>query len=339
MAEMKSEQVLMELLKELGWFMSREIHAEVCRKSVEELAEVVREGDDDTIYAIDQAVEERIIDFFNNRIKQNVSCLLIMEGSPEEGLVFSDSGRSLDCEYTVLMDPLDGTRGLMYGKRSAWMLSGAAKGAGEGLTLKDITVAVQTEIAPPKQKLVDQLSAFAGSGAKASRRNLESGEEKHFTPKPSRADNINYGFFTFNRFFPGTKEIFTAMENELQNRLGAQGKSEFYFEDQYICNGGQLAEMAAGHDRFVCELRAVLSPIIVARGGKPLLCTHPYDLSTEMIAREAGVIVTDAAGGRLSAPMNTTYDVAWIAYANETLRKKIEPHLLDIIAHAEEFFK
>jgi hypothetical protein len=336
---MKSEQALMELLKELGWFMSREIHAEVCRKSVDELAEVVREAKDDTIYAIDQAVEDRIIDFFEKRIKPAIPCLLIMEGSPEEGLAFSASGRKSDCEFTVLMDPLDGTRGLMYGKRSGWMLSGAAPGCGDALTLRDITLAVQTEIAPPKQKIVDQLSAFSGGGAAGKRGNIEAGGETAFVPRPSRAANIHYGFLTFNRFFPGTKEIFTAMESELQRRLGGQGGQEFYFEDQYICNGGQLAEMAAGHDRFVCELRAVLSPVIVGRGGKPLLCAHPYDLSSELIAREAGVIVTDEKGGRLSAPMNTTHDVAWIAYANESLRRLIEPHLLDIIANAETFFK
>ncbi|MFA6448179.1 MAG: inositol monophosphatase [bacterium] len=334
---MKSEQALMELLKELGWYMSGEIHGEVSKTPVDQLAAVVREAADDTIYKIDQEVEDRIIGFFEKKMRPAIPCLLIMEGSPEEGIAFSASGRKSDCEWTILMDPLDGTRGLMYGKRSAWMLSGAAPGTADGMTLRDITVAVQTEIAPPKQTLVDQLSAFRGKGAKGSRRSLLGGDEKVFELAPSRADSIHYGFSTFNKFFPGTKDIIVAVENELNRRLEGKAQLDFYFEDQYICNGGQLAELATGHDRFVCELRGVISPVLVEMGGKPLLCAHPYDVCTEMIAREAGVIVTDAKGEQLSAPLNTTYDIGWIGYANEKLRSLMEPPLLDILANIKSF--
>ncbi len=336
---MKDERLLMGLLKELGWMMSGEIHAEVCKTPVEKLAAVVREAKDDTIYAIDQKVEDLIVEFYERRVRPVVSCLVLMEGAPEEGLVFSGSGRKSDCEWTVLMDPLDGTRGLMYGKRSAWMLSGAARGVGEDLTLRDITIAVQTEIAPPKQTYVDQLSAFRGRGAEGARRSLSGGDESVFRPIPSRADSIHYGFFTFNKFFPDTKDIIVAVETELQRRLSGKAKLDFYFEDQYICNGGQLAELATGHDRFVCELRGVISPVLVEQGGKPLLCAHPYDVCTEMIAREAGVIVTDAKGEQLSAPMVTNYDVGWIGYANEKLRQLIEPPLLDILADIGSLMK
>jgi hypothetical protein len=41
-----------------------------------------------------------------------------------------------------------------------------------------------------------------------------------------------------------------------------------------------------------------------------------------VIAREAGVIVTDAArGGRLRAPLDIRAPVAWAGYANAALRR------------------
>jgi hypothetical protein len=66
----------------------------------------------------------------------------------------------------------------------------------------------------------------------------------------------------------------------------------------------------------------------VLTGGEAQgICAHPYDLSTELIARELGVIVTDANGGRLSHPLDLDSKVAWIGYANEALRAQIEPLL------------
>ncbi|HJZ82347.1 MAG TPA: hypothetical protein VKD91_18440, partial [Pyrinomonadaceae bacterium] len=54
---------------------------------------------------------------------------------------------------------------------------------------------------------------------------------------------------------------------------------------------------------------------------------HPYDLCTELIAREAGVIVTDEKGERLRAALAVDVDVAWAGYANERIREQIEPLL------------
>ena len=45
----------------------------------------------------------------------------------------------------MLADPIDGTRCLMYQKRSGWILTGIAPNRGEGTVLADIELAVQTE--------------------------------------------------------------------------------------------------------------------------------------------------------------------------------------------------
>ena len=90
------------------------------------------------------------------------------------------------------------------------------------------------------------------------------------------------------------------------------GKAQL-FEDQYISSGGQLYELMAGHDRFVADLRPLFER---HRPGGAALCCHPYDLCTELIARELGVIVTDEQGRRLAAPLDVAADVSWVGYAN-----------------------
>jgi hypothetical protein len=50
-----------------------------------------------------------------------------------------------------------------------------------------------------------------------------------------------------------------------------------------------------------------------------------------LIAREAGVVITDAKGEAVDAPMNVSADVAWIGYANAKIREQIEPQLTAIL--------
>jgi len=57
------------------------------------------------------------------------------------------------------------------------------------------------------------------------------------------------------------------------------------------------------------------------------ICAHPYDLCTELIAREAGVIVTDVSGGPLRYRLDVEPECAWIGYANEAVREQVEPAL------------
>lgn len=83
----------------------------------------------------------------------------------------------------------------------------------------------------------------------------------------------------------------------------------------------------SGRDRFVADLRPLMGRLLVDRGAAPGICCHPYDLCTELIARELGVIVTDVAGRPLDAPLDVTTDVGWVGYANEHIRRQIEPLL------------
>jgi hypothetical protein len=144
--------------------------------------------------------------------------------------------------------------------------------------------------------------------------------------RPSTATTIAHGFAMLSRFFPGNRAELAGIDDEVVEALlgPPQPGMAQSFEDQYISTGGQLYELMAGHDRFVADLRPLFER---RRPGGAALCCHPYDLCTELIAREAGVLVTDETGRPLRAPLDVSSDVAWVAYANHALKERIEPHL------------
>ena len=57
------------------------------------------------------------------------------------------------------------------------------------------------------------------------------------------------------------------------------------------------------------------------------ICCHPYDICTELIAREFGVIITDASGNSVNAILDVEPDVDWVGYANPLIQAQIEPLL------------
>jgi hypothetical protein len=218
----------------------------------------------------------------------------------------------------------------MYQKRPAWILTGVAAGPGPG-TLADIELAVQTEIPLVKQHLSDELWAVRGQGASARRSNRLTGESRPLGLHPSSATTIAHGFATISRFFPGNRAELAAIDDEVVEALlgpPPPGKAQL-FEDQYIASGGQLYELMAGHDRFVADLRPLFER---RRAGGAALCCHPYDLCTELIARELGVVVTDEHGQPLRASLDVASDVTWVGYANGSLKALIEPQLRRALA-------
>lgn len=311
----------------------RDLVVAACETADERLKEVERDTSGDTIYGVDRVSEERLSALFEERVASLAPIVLLAEGLPPQGVVLPRGRVESEAVWRVLVDPIDGTRGLMYQKRSAWILTGVAPNRGSATSLADIVLAVQTEIPLLKQHLSDRLWALRGEGAHAERCNRLARTTEPVTLKPSTAVTIAHGFATIARFFPGAREELAAIDDEIvREALGPvqAGKAQC-FEDQYICTGGQLYELIAGHDRFVADLRPLIEPALNARGLKLGICCHPYDLATELIAREAGVIVADPAGGPLDAPLDVEADVAWAGYANEAIRAQIEPRLREAL--------
>jgi fructose-1,6-bisphosphatase/inositol monophosphatase family enzyme len=294
-----------------------------------DLFRIDRDDEGDTIYAVDRISEELLIEFFEQEIASDAPLVLIAEGIQQGRLVLPRGIDERDAVWRIIVDPIDGTRALMYQKRSAWILTGVAPNRGPHTGLKDIELAVQTEIPLVKQHLADSLWAIRDRGAGAERFNRLTGERTPIRPCPSKADTIAHGFAMVARFFPGAREELAAIDEEIiTGALGPvrPGKAHC-FEDQYLSSAGQLYELMAGHDRFIADLRPLMERLL-ARQGKALgICCHPYDLCTELIARELGVIVTSPAGEPLDAELSTEPDDAWVGYANKAIRAQIEPLL------------
>jgi len=310
----------------------------------DELAAVVGDDAGDTLFAIDRVSEEVLLAEFET-LARDWPLLLVAEGLGQDGRrVLPRDTRPDDIEIVVLVDPIDGTRGLMYQKRSAWVLTGVAafRSAGDNRaaqgapTLADIELAVQTEIPLVKQHLCDVLWAVASGGAHAERFNRLTGERRPLPFGPSRAETIAQGYGGLSRFFPGARAELAAIDDAVIARvLGPSQKGRARaFEDQYISSGGQLYELMVGHDRWIADLRPLVEPVLRARHEALGLCAHPYDLATELIAREAGVIVTDEAGARLNAPLDVFSEIAWIGYANGAIRAQVEPALREALGEA-----
>jgi fructose-1,6-bisphosphatase/inositol monophosphatase family enzyme len=292
------------------------------------LASVADDGPGDTIYAVDKVSEALLIRELEAHAGALGGIRLVAEGIAGGSLTLP-RGRQATPAWRVIVDPIDGTRGIMYQKRSAWVLSAVAPERGDETSLKDVIVAAQTEIPTQKQHLSDELWAVRGRGAVLERFDRLSGHRRRLPLRPSSATSIEHGYAMISRFFPGGRDELAAIDEEVV--LAVLGPSPpgkaLCFEDQYASTGGQLYELCVGHDRFNADLRPLMQKRLGERGQGLGLCCHPYDLCTALIAQECGVILTDPAGGTLDVPLDVSADVAWVGYANADIRAQVEPAL------------
>jgi hypothetical protein len=281
----------------------------------------------DTIYRLDEHGEAVLLTHCE-RWGHDLPFLLIAEGLVTGEQIFPE-GTSRDAlAFTLIADPIDGTRELMYSKRSAWVLVAVAPPPRpeQRPTLADLQIALQAELPTARAAVADLLSAVRGQGVQAETHDLRTGVVTPFVPRPSQATTLEGGFAAISKFFPGAKELTARLEEALfSDVLGPPtSTSPQVFDDEYISTGGQLYELLIGHDRFLADLRPLLH-----HPSEPVtrISCHPYDICTALIAQEGGVLITDAAGRPLSAPLDTNTAVAWVGYANQALRTLIEPAL------------
>ena len=325
-----------ERLRALGLRLREAVGQGISTSTADQLSTATGDRGGDTIYRLDEHGEEALLDFCAGWAEE-LPFLLVAEGLEGGGQVFPQGADPDSLAFTLIVDPIDGTRGLMYGKRSAWALFGVAPPPGPDRypTLADIRVALQAELPTARAALADVLWAACGQGVDAETHDLRTGALTRFVPRPSSAAGLAGGFAAISKFFPGAKAAAARLEEDLFLELlgPPTGGSPQVFDDEYISSGGQLYELMMGHDRFLADLRPLLHDL---SEGVPRLCCHPYDVCTELIAREAGVVVTDAFGRRLDAPLDTTSPVAWVGYANQQIRQKVEPVLQRLLTELLE---
>ncbi len=298
------------------------LRAHMRSQEVGVLSREVRDDSGDTIFGIDAEVEDILIQHCQDWGKTQ-HFVLVAEGIDPDGLQFGQPGRG-GPPFRLLVDPIDGTRGLMFDKRSAWCLMGLAPEKGKATRLSDIEIAVMTELPTTRQSTSDVLWAIAGKGAHGERHDIGTGAPRPLVLVPSQATTLRHGFATVVNYFQGGKELISRLEEAIFLRaLGAWNpeKAEIY-ADQYISSGGQLAEVALGRDRFVLDVRPLVHKKL---GVKSSLASRPYDIVTMRIAQEAGCVVCDPYGGPLDAPLDVTTNVAFACYANKELAAKLIP--------------
>jgi fructose-1,6-bisphosphatase/inositol monophosphatase family enzyme len=320
---------MLALLREVQAEIRAAVVAACERQSSREMSRVASDDAGDTIYAIDKVSEELLIERFGHEAEKLGGVVLLAEGISGGSVTLPKGRPDSELAWRVIVDPIDGTRGIMYQKRSAWVLSAAAPNRGLGTRLSDTVVAVQTEIPLVKQHLSDELWAVRGKGAGGARFNRLTGERTPLAVIPSREPSIEHGYAMLSRFFPGARDELAAIDEEVMLAvLGPPpaGKA-LCFEEQYASTGGQLYELMIGHDRFNADLRPLMAGVLAARGFPTSLCCHPYDVCTALIASELGVILTDPSGAPFDAPLEIEPDIAWVGYANSEIRGKVEPAL------------
>ena len=272
-----------------------------------DMAAVTGETVADTIYAIDRVADDALLHWFEEHWRD---VEIVSEGLDEPAHV---GGRHA---WTVIVDTIDGTRGLMYDKRPAWCLAAAAPPGGG---LADIVAAAMTELPTAKQGGADQLSATRGGGLRAERVDLARRGRRPLGVRPSAATDLAHSFSGMAKFFLPGKAALAALEAELFRRLGETQ----VFDDQYLSTGGQLHELITGRDRFVADLR----PLVTEEG----LACHPYDVCTSLLLEEVGGVVTDPWGNPLAVPLDNVTPVAWVGYGNEALAARIGPLLAELV--------
>ena len=168
-------EYFVDRLRELQVRLRDEVRRQQERLAVEEMSRIQDAREGDTIYAIDVHAEELLFAFCEEWGRE-LALVLVAEGIDGSGArVFPEGVREEDAAFRLLVDPIDGTRLLMYNKRSAWSLAGIAPNRGPDTRLCDIEVAAQTELPTTRSHLSDQLWAIRGGGAHGETHDLITG--------------------------------------------------------------------------------------------------------------------------------------------------------------------
>jgi fructose-1,6-bisphosphatase/inositol monophosphatase family enzyme len=322
---------LRTLLVELGDHVRQSVVRARQEVDIASLSAVSRESVADTIYGIDRISEDAITGWFAQHWPETIPIELVMEGvDPGHPVTIPTGIPSEKTQAKIILDPIDGTRGIMYDKRAAWFLAGVAPQQGSATRLSDIEVAVMVELPTTKQWRADRFSAIRGHGVLSDSVNVLTGEIQPHSVRPSGAPDMLHGFGYISRFLPAGKALTAAVEEQLWDRLYANGpgKEVVLFEDQYISTGGQFCELLSGHDRMIADIR----PLVFKRLGiTSALCCHPYDVAAALVLQEAGIILESPDGSPLDGPMDTTSPISWVGYANPRLADHIRPVLRAVL--------
>ena len=247
-----------------------------------DMAAVAGETVADTIYAIDGVADDALLRLVRGALARRPGRL---RGSRRAG-----ARRRMPPAWTVIVDTIDGTRGLMYDKRPAWCLAAAAPPGGG---LADIVAAAMTELPTAKQGAADQLSATRGGGLRG--RALSTSAGGTTAPLQRAAvggDGPRAQLQRAGEVLPA-RQAGPGLAGGRAVRTGSGVRH--VFDDEYLSSGRPASRAhhrpgplrgrpaAAGHTRTV-------SPAIPTTSARPCLL------------EEVGGVVTDPWGDPLDGP-------------------------------------
>lgn len=329
-------ELLRELLNGMGAQVRTSIQRARGKMTSSELASVAMQTEADTIFRADTIAETAIHQYFATHWPVDLPVEIVMEGIDEDKpLTFPTGTVKEQTSWKCIIDPIDGTRGWMFDKRSAWFLGAVAPQRGPQTSLADIVVASMVELPTVKQGWVDQISGLRGMGIEkvdATRTNLATGESAPLEVHPLETSDFHHGFAQLVRFFPPGKAETAEIEADLWDRIlgGVDDPSPAVFEDQYPSSGGQIFELLSGRDLATVDIRPLVLPRL-GFGNNSLTC-HPYDICTSFLLEELGGVVEDPLTGlALDRPLDTTTPVAWAGYANPVIAGRVRPILRELL--------
>ena len=307
------------------------------REGSHTLADAVAEEGGDRIYRIDREVESTIEQAIHSWPESCLPLLLIAEGMGQDGrMLVGDS--SEQCRWRLIIDPIDGTRMLMYDKRSAWFLAAVCLDKGDTTTLADSVASVMVELPTSKQDRADAFVASSESGLRSLRFNVQEAEPPGaeravgFACAPSRKTELQDGFATVLNMFPGTRQLAADLAERIAERCGVMTSLPTVFDDHYISCGGLMAQLMTGRDLCCLDLRPQFNQILGRSNDDRFIESHPYDLAGLLAAERAGVIMTNAFGRPLKTPLDVHTGVDWCGYANASIRDLVEPIVQEWLA-------
>lgn len=322
-------QALAELLWRAHQHMRAEVRRALAQDAAHELAAVAAQAEMDTIFGVDTIAEHSLLAYLDSHQTEAPAFVLVGEFESGEEISF---GRGTP-HFRVLCDPIDGTRLVMYGKSSGWILSTILPNKGAESRLADALFSLQTEIPTPKCCSADTLWATPGSGAFQLRENLLT-KDSAMAPLQARpVSDFQHSFISFVNLFPrGKKQVAALEEDFLFAVLGRGAEAQAgAFEDQHLSTGGQLYALMHGQDRLVVDIRPQLNQKWRGRAEPTVLCAHPYDLASWLIAHEAGVVIRQPNGQPFDGPTHATAEIGWVGFAHQMLAQRYDQLLLTIL--------
>jgi hypothetical protein len=282
--------------------VGRRVRDAVRAETVAGDGEVVRNEGGDDIYGIDVRAEEALFEGLQ-RLGARWPGRAVVEGHDADIEVGGGQG-----PWVYLIDPVDGTRPLLAGKRSAWVLLGAGRHA---VTLEDLEVGAMVEVPTPRAALARVAWAVREHPPVAVDDDvIGSSPARPVVLRPREGGTIDHSFVTVVRLLPGDHERIGRWADRHLDGL-------VVWDDLAPCSGAYLAGLADGADTAVLDPRPLLSP--------STLPAHPYDLAGLVVARAAGAVIEALPPGPLDVPIDTSSPVAWAGYANPEVAERLRP--------------